>query len=167
MIKEVEPGFVMAQHRWRKDKDGKPLVEKMSTKVFKTLPAFRGEDPTNDSGHTVDIPKQGWDLIDPDSLKTPKAAVEAQNLKEKAAEDAAKALEEKAKALEAKEKELEARAKALEAQSEKAQEETKSEEVVSESTEEETASEEAPSEAQEATKQSSTSSRRRRNTKPK
>ena len=129
MIKEVEPGFVMAQHRWRTGKDEKPLVEKMATRVYKHLPAFRGEDPTNDSGHTVDIPKQGWDLIDPDSLKTPKAAVEAQE--------------------------------------NKAQEETKAEEVVSESTEEETASEEAPAQAQEATNQSSTSSRRRRNTKPK
>ena len=125
----LEPGFVLVQHRWRTDKDGKPLVDTMSELVYKNTVAFRGEDPTNDSGHTVDIPKQGWDLIDPDSLKTPKAAVEAQE--------------------------------------NKAQEETKAEEVASEPTEEETASEEAPAQAQEATNQSSTSSRRRRNTKPK
>ena len=77
----LEPGFVLVQHRWRTDKDGKPLVDTMSELVYKNTVAFRGEDPTNDSGHTVDIPKQGWDLIDPDSLKTPKAAVEAQENK--------------------------------------------------------------------------------------
>lgn len=79
---KVRPGYILAEHLWRKDKKGKPMQQTFWKRAWDKMPPYRGEDPTNPGGQTVDIPKQGWKKIDPDSLIEPQAAKEAKENQE-------------------------------------------------------------------------------------
>lgn len=84
---KLRPGYILAEHLWRKDRNGKPLRQAFWKRAWDKMPPYRGEDPTRPGGQTVDIPKQGWKKIDPDSLIEPQAAKEAKEAAGELSED--------------------------------------------------------------------------------
>lgn len=85
---KAKPGFIIAQHLWRKDKDGNPMIHQFTKTAWDRLPPYTGDNPFEGSGGpvsqagTVRIDRQGWEQISAESLITPKAAQEAQEAAE-------------------------------------------------------------------------------------